>query len=476
MIFGLGKKRHNTTVKHVEKPVTTETLENSAKLLLRRDFELAEMNHRYDRQLIEFNVLQEAILLANQLKDRRQMFEKVGGLLTGHLDYDRFFVIEQVQGQHRPVVALGFDDRPFESKFEQLRSSGSLQRLFVEQPFWLFQPTEDPLANEVISVLNVSSTVIVQLRTKSFQALLGVAMTQPLELLQKEDTNFLILLAGQLNVIVDNIDSFNQLQRQNEELRLLDKAKTTFLSIASHQLRTPLSVMKFALSHLAKPQTGPLTDDQKEIVDEMKKSNTRIVTLVNNLLNITRMEQGRLQINPQSVNLRNLVDEVVKEQQEKINEKRVRVTIDIPEILTFDADTALLREVFVNLVNNGLKYNRDDGLLVISAKQMAEKLMITIGDTGIGISKEEQPRLFTQFFRAQQAQSIDPQGVGIGLYTAREFVKAHGGQIGFNSIEGQGTTFSIVLPMQQPKPAVPTTPPNSAPGVVNPPIPSVESK
>jgi signal transduction histidine kinase len=430
-------------------------LENSAKILLQRDFELSEMNERYDRQLIEFSVMQEAILLASQIKDRRQMFEKVGSLLTGHLEYDRYFIVEQVGGQFQPLVSFGFDDSPFEAKFETLKTTNVINRLFKEQPFWLFQPTDDALANEVISILNVSSAAIVQLQSSNFRGILGVAMAQPLDILEKEDINFLMLLVGQLNAIVENIDSFNLLAKQNEELRLLDKAKTTFLSIASHQLRTPLSVMKFALSHLAKPQTGPLNDDQKEIVEEMNKSNVRIINLVNNLLNITRLEQNRLDIEPEMIALRSLVEEVVREQQDAIQLQQVRVTIDVPEILSFEADKALIRETLVNLVSNGVKYNKLGGLLVISAKHMGENLILTVGDTGIGITKEEQPRLFAQFFRAQQAQSIDPQGVGLGLYTVREFIKLHHGQIAVNSIEGQGTTFSILLPMKQPKTSKP---------------------
>lgn len=455
MIFGRKKKRQSPAVKH---QAMDAALENSAKILLRRDFELSEMNDLYDRQLIEFNVMQEAILLANQLKERRQMFEKVGDLLTGHLDYDRFFIIEQIGEQYQPVVALGFDDRPFESKFETLQSTGALQRLFKEQPFWLFLPNEDDLSNEVISILNVSSVAIVQLQTKQFRAILGVAMAQPLDALDKQHINFLMLLVGQLNVIVDNIDSYNQLQKQNEELRLLDKAKTTFLSIASHQLRTPLSVLKFAISHLSKPQTGPLNTNQQDIVTEMGKSTTRLSNLVNNLLNITRLEQNRLDIQAETITLRTLVDEIVAEQQEAIQQKKVKVTIDIPDILTFEADKSLIRETLVNLVSNGVKYNREGGLLAVSAKQMADNILITVGDTGIGMSKEEQSRLFTQFFRSQQAQTIDPQGVGLGLYAAREFIRLHGGQIAVNSIQGQGTTFSIQLPAKQPKSSKPLLP------------------
>lgn len=469
-----GKKQIQSAVVN-DLNVASSDLQQSAKVLLRRDFELAEINERYDRQLIEFNVMQEAILLANQLKDRRQMFEKVGGLLTGHLNYDRFFIIEQTDNGYKPLVAVGFDDRPFESKFELLVNTNALPTLFGEQPFWLFQPSDDALANEVISILNVSSVAIVHLQTPRFRALLGVAMDQPLDALNKEDINFLILMVSQLNVIVDNIDNYNQLARQNEELRLLDKAKTTFLSIASHQLRTPLSVMKFAISHLNKATTGILNPKQKEMVDEMGKSNSRIINLVNNLLNITRMEQGRLTLQPEPIQLHDLMQTIVEEQKNKIAEKRVQVSIDIPDIISLEGDKILIQESLTNLISNGVKYNRDGGLLIVKAQSMNDWVTITVGDTGIGVPREEQVRLFTQFFRSQQAQVIDPEGVGLGLYTTKQFIKLHGGDIMMNSIAGQGTTFAVRLPVRQPKVQA-AEGANEVAGVANQGTPGVESK
>lgn len=443
---------NNQDAKPANIPQTSSTLEESVKLLLKRDFELAEVNDRYDKQLVEFSVMQEAILLANQIKDRRQMFEKVGNLLMSHLDYDRFFVIEQFPDGYKPLISIGFDESPFEAKFQLLQSTQVLPRLFKEQPFWLFTPSADQLSNQVIGILNVSSAAFVHLQTANFRAILGIGMNQPLEALSKDDVNFLILLVSQLNVIVDNIDNFNMLERQNEELRQLDKAKTTFLSIASHQLRTPLSVMKYALSFINKKQVGELNEKQHELVDEMSKSNTRIINLVNNLLSITRMEQGRLQLKVENVQLSQIVRSITDELKEKVVEKSIQLIVDIPDIITFDADPTFLRESIANLISNGIKYNKTGGKLVVIGRTNGQQVIITISDTGIGISQEDQGKLFNQFYRSDQAQIIDPEGIGLGLYTTRQFIRAHGGDIAVSSVPDQGTAFTIGLPLHQPAP------------------------
>lgn len=427
-----------------------QELEASAKLLLRRDFELLNQNDRSDKLISELTTLHQIVLIANQSRDRRQMFEQVGQLLISHLGYDAYFVIENVAGNFRPFVALGFEDRPFESKFDVLQSSHSLAKLFSQQPFWLLQPSQDQFTNQVISILNLNSVAIVQVRTKRFQALLGVGINHALDTVSNSDINFLMLLASQLNVIIDNIDQFNDFAYQNGELARRDQAKTTFLSIASHQLRTPLSVMRYALSFLSKPTTGALNPKQQSMVTEMNKNTVRLINLVNNLLSITRLEQGRLNFNPQPVALSQLVEALLAEIASEVASKQIQVVVDIPPILSVPADPTLLREAIMNLITNGLKYNTPGGKLTISAKQIDATVSISVTDTGIGMNQEEQAHVFTQFFRSAKAQSIDPQGVGLGLYTTRQFIQMHGGDVTLMSVPDKGTTFTITLPAQQP--------------------------
>ncbi len=421
-------------------------LEQSARSLLRRNFELSQMNDRFDKQILQLKVLQESILLANQTKDVQAIFQAVGRLLLKHVNYDRFFVIQKMGEKYFPVASVGFDDAPFNEKFDRLVNNKVLVKLFGGQPSWLFEPSGDPLANEVLGALNVSSTAMMRISSSSREAILGVSMDQPIDNLNLEDVDFLFLLVGHLSAVLENIDSFNLLQAQYKELRQLDKAKTIFLSIASHQLRTPLSVMKFALSFLAGKQAGVLNDKQQEMVDEMKKSNTRLINLVNNLLSVTRIQEGKININPEPIELSSLVADILRDRQDQIAKKGIVVTQTIPSDINFNADKMLLREALANLVSNGIKYNRDGGRLVIDASQTEQQVVIHILDTGIGIPKEEIDRLFTAFYRSERASVVDPEGVGLGLYVTRQFIRLHGGEIVAAGEIDRGMAFTIVLP------------------------------
>jgi signal transduction histidine kinase len=422
-----------------------QELEASAKILLRHDFELTVANNDYERQLTQLKILQEATLLANQARDHRQLFQKIGELLLTRLNYDRFFVIVRHPNGYTPYISLGFEDRPFEAKYDNLLSTGILPRFF-EQPVWLFEPSEDPFASQVISIVETSSMAVAQLKTQQFSAIIGVASNEPLRPVSQADARFLLLLIGQLTVVIENLNTLLNLQRQYEQLKQLDKAKTTFLSIASHQLRTPLSVIKFAISGLNKPQNGPLTPKQTEIIHEMSKNNTRIIDLVNNLLNITRMEQGRLEVHLAPLQLGEMVQSIVHELEELIRTKQVTVAVNVPQIITVVGDPMLLREALLNLVSNGVKYNKPNGRLDIVAQSDGIRTVITFKDTGIGVPKADQSRMFSQFYRSQQAQIVDPDGIGLGMYTTRQFIRLQGGDITMESIEGSGTTFVVTLP------------------------------
>ncbi len=433
-LFGFGKK-----AKKAETAAVAVLPQNQAKSGL---------------SVLYFEVLNECLYAANQIRDTRELFTTIGQLLKTKLSYDRFFVIQLFADGASPLISVGFEDRPFEAKFSQLEESGLLHELFYKRSTWLLKNKSDQFGKQVTDLFGVGSLALSQIGTEHLRAMVGVIKDSPDHELTDEDLQFMRFLTHHLGQIIENNEAYNRLNQQIIELKQLDQAKTTFLSIASHQLRTPLSVFRFALSFLKKPQNGSLTPKQQQIVDEMTQSNIRLINLVNNLLNITRLEQGRLQVHAESFSLAELIKSVLEEVQPKINEKQIKVSANIPDIITLNADRMLIRESMMNLITNGVKYNRPGGELNITVNNSGNDILISVADTGIGISKSDQERLFSQFFRAQQAQTIDPEGVGLGLYTTRQFIQLHGGTITMQSVPEHGTTFTISLPN---KLTVPTT-------------------
>ena len=239
-------------------------------------------------------------------------------------------------------------------------------------------------------------------------------------------------------------NSFNSMV---ERLGELNEMKTEFISIASHQLRAPLATMKWYGQIVADGDAGVLTETQKEYIDRMNSSTERLITLVNDFLSISRIDSGKIQFNPEPVNIidviNTLVDNVFNIQ---IQDKQIQYTLNTEKkVALVNVDPALIREVCSALIQNAIKYNREKGKITISFEEDEKLTKIIIQDTGIGIPDDEKSKIFSKFFRASNAVQSGVGGVGLGLHAVKQMVELMGGKIGFESTDGQGAAFTITL-------------------------------
>ncbi len=251
------------------------------------------------------------------------------------------------------------------------------------------------------------------------------------------------------------------LRAANKRLKKLDAAKSEFISIASHQLRTPLTVIKGYISMMLEGSFGQLNDKEVESLHMVYESNQRLINLVEDLLNISRIESGRLQFNWQEQQVETLVDSVVGELQQNARRKKLYLDFKAPtrRLPKVRMDEQKLRQVFMNLVDNAVKYT-DAGGITVTVKQEANKAVIRVTDTGIGIDAADLPNLFQKFSRGEGMSLVHTEGTGLGLYVAREMVLAHGGQISADSAgTGKGSTFVVTLPFAADFPEPPSTMP-----------------
>lgn len=241
------------------------------------------------------------------------------------------------------------------------------------------------------------------------------------------------------------------LTKQNERFNQLDKDKSEFVSTVSHQLRTPLSAIKWTLDTLLKgEEAGELTVEQRALLMKAYEYNERIINLIRDMLGVDRIESGSLGFSFIDINIVDLVKNILDEVEAQAKKKNIKLVINKDENLPkISVDPQKMRAVFQNLIENSLKYTRSGGQITIDFHLFEnDKMKIAIADNGIGIPKDQQTNIFNRFFRAENAKALDPEGSGLGLFIVKTIVNRHGGDMSFESEEGKGTTFHIVLPLK----------------------------
>ncbi len=231
-------------------------------------------------------------------------------------------------------------------------------------------------------------------------------------------------------------------------IKEIDKMKTEFVSVASHQLRTPLTAIKLFTEMLIGQDVGKLNKEQKEYLDNVYNSTERMVRLVNDLLNVTRIESGRLRVSPQDVDFSEFIRDVITEAKPTAKMKNTIIKFKKANLPKIPLDQNLFRQVIQNMISNAIRYSLDDkGLVLIETKRDKEDFIISVRDNGIGIPKDMQKRIFQKFFRADNAIKAVTEGTGLGLYVSRMIVENSGGKIWFESLENKGTTFYVKMPL-----------------------------
>ncbi|MBI2039120.1 MAG: hypothetical protein HYT22_02495 [Candidatus Niyogibacteria bacterium] len=243
-----------------------------------------------------------------------------------------------------------------------------------------------------------------------------------------------------------------ELESANTELKKLDQLKSDFLSFASHQLRGPLSAVKGYVSMITEGTYGAITPKIADVLGRIYKSNEQLIRLVDDFLNLARIEEGRIEYAFAPVSLDELVDDVVRSLADNAFKKGLELRWEHPSppLPVIVADASKIREVLYNLIDNAIKYT-EHGWVEIRAERVRSGVRIWVRDTGVGLDAGEIGRLFTRFGRAYRTRNNNKDGVGVGLYIAKSVVEAHGGGIRAESPgKYHGSTFTVELPLKPP--------------------------
>lgn len=233
--------------------------------------------------------------------------------------------------------------------------------------------------------------------------------------------------------------------------KIVERMKTEFVSLVAHQLKNPLAAIKWTLKMFLEGDLGKTTAKQAEFLEKTYDANERLIALINDLLNVARIEEGRYVYKPTPVNIEDLIRKVIEFSQREIKNKKLKLDFVKPKtkLPQVSVDAEKIELALQNFLDNAIKYTSPGGKVTISLKGGIKKIEVSVADTGIGIPKNQQERVFTKFFRAANAMRKETGGTGLGLFLVKNIIKAHGGETWFESKENQGTTFYFTLPIER---------------------------
>ncbi len=295
--------------------------------------------------------------------------------------------------------------------------------------------------------------VVKLLARRQIVGLLVVGYLSPVQQLSQTDTALLDRLSESIGVALDNKLLFEENQRvlrqikeSNAKLLALDEAKDDFISMASHQLRTPLTSVKGYISMIKEGDAGKITPMQSQMLNQAFFSSQRMVYLIADLLNVSRLRTGKFVIDTTTVNLAQMVSEEIEQLKEiaKVHSQKLiyEPPKNFPDLTLDDVKT---RQVIMNFLDNALHYTPKDGTITVHLINNPTTVEFRVEDNGIGVPASERPHLFTKFYRAANARKARPDGTGLGLFMAKKVIIAQGGSLIFESKEGKGSTFGFIF-------------------------------
>ncbi len=248
-----------------------------------------------------------------------------------------------------------------------------------------------------------------------------------------------------------------QLERSNRRLKMLDRTKDDFISMASHQLRTPLTSVKGYVSMVLDGDAGKISPLQRKLLNQSFVSSQRMAYLISDLLNVSRLRTGKFIIEPTAIDLSRVIEEELSQLIETAKGRNLQLKFHKPkQFPTLPMDETKMRQVIMNFVDNAMYYTPAGGHIDVYLRDKPDSIEFTVVDDGIGVPRHEQHHLFSKFYRAHNAQRARPDGTGLGLFMAKKVVIAQGGAIIFKSREGHGSTFGFTFPKNKLLPRTPS--------------------
>jgi signal transduction histidine kinase len=449
-----------------------DQLDEGAKLIIKTDLALDRAQEELDKKITGLYTLHELGKKISSTFNIEDLFNLIKPPFVYKLGFSKTLIALKGAASESISIktSIGYSDAEIKQieKELNLNKEMDISQLFKKSRFLLVNrdvekiDREDFLANLFGTESFLAVPIIVKGSPVGFILMGDISSYTKLT---EGDAELLSILASQIGTAIENTMLYTELSnshhdlerrvrertleldRLNEELKRLNKVKSDFVSAVSHELRTPLTSIKGYASILMTGKLGDVPPAQKERLEKIDKHSNSLTHLVNNLLDIARIESGRVQMDIREVSIKEMLDSVVDIITPQIKEKDITLKTNLKTASNnIKADPSQLERVFVNLLGNAVKFTPQKGKITISCEDKKDCVEFGVEDTGIGIPKDDLEKIFEEFYRADNALDQKVKGSGLGLSLVKKIIEAHKGRIWAESELGKGTKFSFIIP------------------------------
>ena len=447
-----------------------EEMDEQAKLILRTDIELNKAQEELDKKITGLNTLQKLSREMSTTLEEKQIFQKINKNHLEDLGFENAlaFLWKNLEKEFQLCLNVGYN----EAEILKIKSAVNTDKDYYldvinhDRTISSALVPGDFLSKEKVCKLYLVCAFIIcpVLTQEGDQGFIFIGTPDNEIPITEGDRELIAVLANQIGQTLDNARLFEktwrsqqalelkveertrQLTRALEEVKIISKRKSDFISSVSHEIRTPLTSIKGYAAILLAGKLGALPEEMHSRLEKINRHSDELVHMVNDLLDISRIESGKEEIKKETLNLKTITDKIADLFSEQFKTKNISFNSNIPndcqEIL---ADRNQIERVFINLVGNALKFTPQNGKIDIQASSVNKITQIDIKDSGFGIPQDAQENIFEEFFRVDNTINQEVKGSGLGLTLVKHIIEAHQGRIWVKSKVGEGATFSFTL-------------------------------
>ncbi len=445
-------------------------LDEQAKLIVRTDMELNRTQEDLDKKIRDLYALHRLSQTISTTLEESQIFKRIREGHPEELGFEKIVIFfwNYKDKKFYASMTMGFTQEEVDSLLFNLNLDKefyiALQK--KEKTFSSLSLKEDSTSREKINnMFHVISFVLSPILPKEGNhGFLFTGTDSPEKALTEGDEESITILANQIGQGLENARLFetawnaqqeaearaDEKTREStealEQVNKVNRRKNEYISAVAHELRTPLTSIKGYAAILSTGKLGDIPGPVKERLEKINHHADELVNLINDLLDISRLESGKTVMHMEPLSLKNIADKVVDMLSVQAKERGVEIVVNLPQDYDVSVDRMQIERVFTNLIGNALKFTPEHGKITLSAYHKRDFIQVDIADTGIGIPPEAQESIFDEFYRVDNDINQRTKGTGLGLSLVKNIVEAHGGTIWVKSRSQEGSTFSFLLP------------------------------